>query len=229
MRDTRELLGKLLNSIKNITYENYSIYIMKELCNSLGLKETKLGRWTKKKRINEWIENQEMDNKEMEEYSYIIEPINELDLLVQLGNGYYLGFVFIKTKNNIPVYNGFVNKNYIYVLISKSNKETIYYKIRDIFDEEKIENYLTEYYKAVSSITSKHNLGLTQVLNQEHITLYTLKSSSLIIPLKNNHAIYFQDELKKQRMRGVIEDSYRDLMEWERKNECIKSAKLLSE
>ena len=39
MGDTRELLGKLLNSVKNITYENYSIYTMKELCNSLGLKE----------------------------------------------------------------------------------------------------------------------------------------------------------------------------------------------
>ena len=165
----------------------------------------------------------------MEEYSYIVEPINELDLLVQLGNGYYLGFVFIKTKDNTPVYNGFVNKNYIYVLISKSNKETIYYKIRDIFDEEKIEKYLTEYYKAISSITSKHNIELTKTLNQKHITSYTLKSSSLILPLTNNHAIYFQEELKKERMKGVIEDSYRDLMKWERKNECIKSAKLLSE
>lgn len=229
MRDTRGLLGKLLNSIKNITYENYSIYIIKELCNSLGLKEVKLGRWTKKKRINEWIVDQEMDNDGMEEYSYVVEPINELDLLVQLGNGYYLGFVFIKTKDNIPVYNGFVNKNYIYVLISKSNKETIYYKIRDIFDEEKIEKYLTEYYKEISSITSKHNIELTKMLNQKHITSYTLKSSSLILPLTNNHAIYFQDELKKERMKGVIEDSYRDLMKWERKNECIKSAKLLSE
>ena len=67
------------------------------------------------------------------------------------------------------------------------------------------------------------------MLNQEHINSYTLKSSSLILPLTNNHAIYFQEELKKERMKGVIEDSYRDLIKWERKNECIKSAKLLSE
>jgi hypothetical protein len=225
----RKILINILNDIKNLTYENHSIFVIKQICETNGLKEGKLGRWTKKKKIDDWIENQVLDNKEMREYSYILEPINGLDLLIQLGKGYYLGFNFIKSKTNIPIYTGLIDRKYIYVFTSKQNKQTIYYKMKHIFDEDKIENFLMEYYKEISFITNKHNVGLTKALNQHHITSYCLKSSSIIIPLTNNHAIYFNESLKRDRMKEVIEDCVRNMVSWERKSECIKSAKLLSE
>jgi len=229
MSRTRKILENIFKNIKNLTYENHSIYVIKQICESNGLKETKLNRWTKKKRIDEWIENQEMENKEMREYSYVLEPINGLDLLLQLGKGYYIGFNFIRTKNNVPIYSGLIDKKYIYVLTSKQNKQTIYYKSKHIFDNEKIEDFLIDYYKEVSFITNKHNVELTKTLNNAHITSYSLKSSSLIMPLTNNHDVYFNKDLSKERMREVIEDCYKDIIKWERKEECIKSAKLLSE
>ena len=122
----KRILGIILNKLIHLEYGNNNIREIENTLKRLEFEEVKLPKYVKKKLIDHWIIDKYNDDI-MKPYSYVIDPIDDIDILIKLEDKNYLAFNLVENRGHYPIYKKRVTKEYIYVIILEKRDESIFY------------------------------------------------------------------------------------------------------
>ena len=99
----KKILEIILNKLMNLEYGNNNIREIENTLKNIEFKKVKLPKYVKKKLIDHWIIDKYND-KIMPPYSYVIDPIDDIDILVKLEDKNYLAFNLVENRGHYPIY-----------------------------------------------------------------------------------------------------------------------------
>lgn len=150
-------LGIILRELMDLKYGSDNVMRIRECLNDIGFKKMNLPKYVKKKLIDHWVKDK-MNDDIMKPYSYVIDPIDEIDILIKLEDSNYLAFTMVENRGHYPIYKKRINKEYIYVVVLEKREESIFYKGESILKDSNI-NSVLEFYHSM--------LEYKQVLDNE--------------------------------------------------------------
>ena len=141
----KKKLGIVLRKLMNLEYGNNNILIIEECLKKLEFKKkNRLPKYVKKKLIDHWVKDKINDDI-MKPYSYVIDPIDDIDILIKLEDKNYLALTLVENRGHYPVYKRMINKEYIYIVVLEKRIESIFYSGKHILDDSKMNSILDFY------------------------------------------------------------------------------------
>ena len=135
---------------------------MENSLKQLEFKRIKLPKYVKKKLIDHWVIDKYNDDI-MQPYSYVIDPIDDIDILIKLEEKNYLAFNLVENRGHYPIYKKRVTKEYIYVIILEKRDESIFYNGKYILKDLEIKAVLDFY----NDILSMKNILDNKIRNMD--------------------------------------------------------------
>jgi hypothetical protein len=150
-------VGILLRKLMNLKYGGDNMKEIVDSLKSMDFINKKLPKFVRKKLIDHWVKDKINDDI-MPCYSYVIDPTDEIDILIKFEEKNYLALVLVENRGHYPVYKKRINKEYIYVVVLEKRKESIFFKGGHILDDTNIASIIKFY---------EHILKYKQVLDKE--------------------------------------------------------------
>ena len=93
----KKMLGIILNKLMHLEYGNNNIREIENTLKKLELKKVKLPKYVKKKLIDHWVIDKYNDDI-MPGYSYVIDPIDDIDIEINAVLDFYNDILDMKTR-----------------------------------------------------------------------------------------------------------------------------------
>ena len=149
----KKRLGIILRKLMNLEYGNDNIREIENTLKKIEFKKVKLPNYVKKKLIDHWVIDK-YDDGIMPSYSYVIDPIDDIDILIKLEEKNYLAFNLVENRGHYPIYKKRVTKEYIYVIILEKRAESIFYNGKYILKDIEI-NAVLDFYNDILEMKNR--------------------------------------------------------------------------
>ena len=140
----KKKVGVLLRKLMNLQYGKDNMRDIMDCLDKMEFMKKKLPRYVRKKLIDHWVKDKINDDI-MPCYSYVIDPIDEIDILIKFEEKNYLALILVENRGHYPVYKKRIDREYIYVVVLEKRPESIFFKGEHIFEEVNVNSIINFY------------------------------------------------------------------------------------
>ena len=204
----KKKLGIILRKLMNLKYGQNNVEEIVNCLDSMEFTRKRLPNYVRKKLIDHWVKDKINDDI-MPCYSYVIDPINEIDILIKLEDKNYLALTLVENRGKYPVYKKRIDREYIYVVVLEKRKESVFFKGEHVLDDMKVNsildfyNNILKYKQVLDRQIGNYNCDVEVYIKEGMVSKFENSRASWCINTVNN--IYDNLERKVLDFNNLLE------------------------